>query len=202
MTKRILHLLSSPKGSASVTRKLGDAIIEKIQLKYPGATVRTRDLAADGFPHLNELQIGSWFAPAESRTPEQVRAIQVSDEAIRELQEADIYVIGAPFYNFAIPSTLKAYLDHAARPGITFRYNEQGQPEGLLKNKVAYIATASSGIYSAGPFQPFDHVTPYLTFLLGFLGVTDVSFVRAEGLKIAGVKESAFERGLESIVIA
>ncbi len=202
MSKKILHILSSPRGEASVTKKLGDAIIEKIKAKYPDAVVTERDLAADVFPHLNELQIGAWFVPAAARTPDQIHAVQTSDEAIRDLQEADIYVIGAPFYNFAIPSTLKAYLDHIVRPGITFRYNEQGKPEGLLKNKTAYIATASSGVYSDGPMQSFDHVSPYLTFILGFLGVTDISFVRAEGLKMEGVKETAFEKGVQSIAIA
>ena len=202
MSKKVLHIISSPKGGASVTRKLGGVIIEKIKEKYPDAIVKERDLATDVFPHLDELQIGSWFAPADARTHEQAHAVQVSDEAIREMQEADIYVIGAPFYNFAIPSTLKAYLDHIARPGMTFRYTEEGKPEGLLKDKKAYIATASSGVYTEGPFKAFDHVSPYLTFILGFLGVTDISFFRAEGLRIEGVKETAFEKGVQSIAIA
>lgn len=110
-------------------------------------------------------------------------------------------MIGAPFYNFAIPFTLKAYLDHIARPGITFRYNENGQPEGFLKNKKAYVATASSGVYSEGEFQSFDFVSSYLIFLLGFLGITDVTIIRAEGLRIDGIKETAFEKGVESIVV-
>jgi len=201
MSKKVLHIISSPKGGASVTRKLGDTIVEKIVAKYPDAVVKERDLAADVFPHLDELQIGAWFAPADARTDAQTQAVQVSDEAVREMQEADIYVIGAPFYNFAIPSTLKAYLDHITRPGITFRYNEEGKPEGFLKGKQAYIATASSGVYSEGPFQSFDHVRPYLTFILGFLGITDISFIRVEGLRIDGVKETAFEKGVQSIAI-
>ncbi|MDR3711602.1 MAG: NAD(P)H-dependent oxidoreductase [Puia sp.] len=201
MAKNVLHIISSPRGEASVTRKLGDEIIGKIKAKYPDTVVKERDLAAEVFPHLDELQIGSWFAPDAARTPVQIEAIQVSDQAIREMQEADIYVIGAPFYNFAIPSTLKAYLDHIARPGITFRYNEEGKPEGLLKNKKAYIATASSGVYSEGPFQSFDYVSPYLKFMLGFLGITDISFFRAEGLRIEGVKETAFEKSVQSISI-
>src|ERR1700712_2479881 len=124
--KKILHILSSPRGEASVSKKLGNAIIEQIQTKYPGTLVKERDLNTHRFPHLDELQIGSWFTPAESHSPEQATAIRISDEAIAEMQEADTYVIDAPFYNFAIPSTLKAYLDHIARPGITFRY-ENGQ---------------------------------------------------------------------------
>jgi FMN-dependent NADH-azoreductase len=200
MAKKILHIISSPQGEISVSKKLGNVIIEKIKFKYPGSVVKERNLVSALFPHLDEVQIGSWFTPGE-RSPEQRTAIKISDEAILELQEADIYVFGAPFYNFAIPSTLKAYLDHIARPGITFLYNENGQPEGLLKNKKAYIATASSGVYSEGPFQSFDFVSPYLTFLLGFMGVTDISFIRAEGLRITGVKETAFEKAVGSIAI-
>jgi len=202
MAKNVLHIISSPRGGASVTKKLGDEIIGKIKEKYPDAVVKERDLASEVFPHLDELQIGSWFAPADARTPGQIDAVQVSDEAIREMQEADIYVIGAPFYNFAIPSTLKAYLDHVVRPGVTFRYTEEGKPEGLLKNKKAYIATASSGVYSEGVLQSFDHAIPYLKFILGFVGITDISIFRAEGLRIEGVKETAFEKGVQSIAIA
>ena len=199
--KKILHIISSPRGEASVSKKLGDAIIEKIRTKYPDSSVKERNLATDQFPHLDDLQIGSWFVPAENHSDEQAAAIKYSEEAIAEMQEADIYVIGAPFYNFAIPSTLKAYLDHIARPGITFRYNEEGKPEGYLKNKKAYIAIASSGVYSGGEFQSFDFVSPYLKFLLGFLGITDISFFRVEGLRIDGVKETAYEKGIASIEI-
>lgn len=199
--KKILHIISSPQGEASISRKLGNVIIERIQAKYPGSAVRERDLAVELFPHLDQLQIGSWFTPVESHSPQHTQAIRISDEAIAEMQEADTYVIGAPFYNFAIPSTLKAYLDHIARPGITFRYDENGQPEGLLNNKKAYVAIASSGVYAQGEFQSFDFVSPYLKFILGFMGITDISFVRAEGLRINGIKDTAFEKGVESIAI-
>jgi len=199
--KKILHIISSPQGEASVSKKLGNKIIEKIKEKYPESIVKERDLTINPFPHLDQGQIGSWFTPAENRSAGQVNAIKISDEAIAELQEADVYVIGAPFYNFAIPSTLKAYLDHIARPGITFRYKENGQPEGFLTNKQVFIATASSGVYSEGAFQSFDFVTSYLKFLLGFLGITDISIIRAEGLRIDGIKETAFEKGVESIAI-
>ena len=199
--KKILHIVSSALGEASVSKKLGNAIIGKIKARYPDSTVKERNLATNPFPHLGEVQIGSWFTPAENRSPEQVNAIKISDEAIAELQEADIYVIGAPFYNFAIPSSLKAYIDHIARSGVTFRYNEKGQPEGLLKNKKVYVAIASGGVYSEGETKPFDFVSPYLKFILGFLGITDVTFIRAEGLRINGIKETAFEKGVVSIVI-
>ncbi|WP_028980428.1 FMN-dependent NADH-azoreductase [Sporocytophaga myxococcoides] len=201
MLKKILHIITSPQGEASISRQLGNTIIEKIQAKYPNNIVKERDLAKEAFPHLDGLQIGSWFTSAENRTPEQAKAIKISDEAIEEMQEADIYVFGAPFYNFAIPSTLKAYLDHIARPGITFRYKEDGTPEGFLKNKKAYIAIASSGVYSEGNFQSFDFVSPYLKFILGFLGITDITTFRIEGQRIAGLQETALQKGLESVVI-
>jgi FMN-dependent NADH-azoreductase len=158
-------------------------------------------LAKEAFPHLDGLQIGSWFTPAENYTPEQMKAIKISDEAIAEMQEADIYVFGAPFYNFAITSTLKAYLDHIGRPGITFSYKEDGTPEGLLKNKKAYIAIASSGVYSEGVMQSFDFVSPYLKFILGFLGITDITTFRVEGQRIPGLQETALQKGLQSVAI-
>lgn len=201
MSKKVLHLISSPQGEMSVTKKIGNTIIDKIKEKYPGSIVKEKDLATSPFPHLDKLQIQSWFTPVEDRSPEQLRAIKISEEAIAEMDEADIYVIDAPFYNFAIPSTLKAYLDHIARPGITFKYNESGYSEGLLKNKKAYVAIASSGVYSEGEFQAFDFVSLYLKFILGFLGITDISFIRVEGLRLEGIKETAYQKGVESIVI-
>jgi FMN-dependent NADH-azoreductase len=201
MSKKVLHIITSPQGEASVSKQLGNVIIEKIQVKYPDSIVKERDLAKEDFPHLDKLQIGSWFTPAENHTPEQMKAIKISDEAIAEMQEADIYVFGAPFYNFAIPSTLKAYLDHIARPGITFSYKADGTPEGFLKNKKAYIAIASSGVYSEGVMQSFDFVSPYLTFILGFLGITDITMFRVEGQRIPGLRETALQKGLESVVI-
>ncbi|MDE1190869.1 MAG: NAD(P)H-dependent oxidoreductase [Arachidicoccus sp.] len=201
MSKKVLHLISSPQGEMSVTKKIGNTIIDKIKEKYPGSIVKEKDLATSPFPHLDKLQIQSWFTSAEDRSPEQLVAIKISEEAIAEMEEADIYVIDAPFYNFAIPSTLKAYLDHITRPGITFKYNESGYSEGLLKNKKAYVAIASSGVYSEGEFQAFDFVSPYLKFILGFLGITDISFIRVEGLRLEGIKETAYQKGVESIVI-
>ncbi len=201
MSKKILHLMTSPQGEASVSRQLGNVIIDKILTKYPGSSVKARDLAGEKFPHLDGVQIGSWFTSAENHSPEQVSAVKLSDEAIAEMKEADVYVFDAPFYNFAIPSTLKAYLDHIARPGLTFRYKEDGTPEGFLTNKKAYIAIASSGVYSEGEFQSFDFVTPYLRFMLGFLGITDIRIFRVEGQRIAGIRETALQKGIESIVI-
>ena len=199
--KNILHIISSPRTKGSASRTLGTAIEEKIQEAYPEHTITTLDLLKDPFPHLGEEQVDSWFIPAEARTAEQNEAVKRSDDAIAQLHESDIIVISVPIYNFGIPSALKAYIDHIARGGMTFRYSENGF-EGLVKNKKAYIAVASGSVFSEGDYQSYDFVVPYLKSVLGFIGVTDVDVFRAEGLGLPHLQETALERGIESIVIA
>mgnify|MGYP000424249992 CR=1 FL=1 len=199
--KKILHIVSSPRGGASMSIQLGNAVVSKIQETYPESIVKEKNLAQHPFPHLEEVHLNAFFTPAESRSAENLAAIQHSDEAIAELQEADIIVIGVPFYNFGVPSTLKAWVDHIARAGVTFQYTEQG-PQGLITGKKVYLAVASGGIYSDGPMQAYDFATPYLKGVLGFLGMTDVTVFRAEGASIPVVKDTALEKGIESILIA
>jgi FMN-dependent NADH-azoreductase len=196
--KRILHIISSPRGEASLSIKLGNAIIEKIKAEYPGSTVKESNLITQQFPHLEEAHLTSFFTPAESRTPANIEAIKHSDEAIQEIRDADIVVIGAPLYNFGIHSSLKAWIDHIVRAGITFKYDENG-PEGLLKGKKAYIALASGGVYSDGPMQSFDFVEPYLKHILSFIGLADISVFRVEGSAIPGMQDTALEKGISSI---
>ncbi|WP_317169188.1 FMN-dependent NADH-azoreductase [Mucilaginibacter humi] len=117
-----------------------------------------------------------------------------------EINDADVIVIGAPLWNFGIPSVLKAWVDHISRANVTFKYSEAGA-EGLIKNKVVYIAMASGGIYSSGPFRAFDFVSTYLKGLLGFLGMTDLTIFRAEGLAYPGQAETALQKGIDSISI-
>lgn len=194
----ILHVISSPRKDASASIKLGEGIIEKLQAANPGSTVQTRDLATQPFPHLEEAKLQSLNTPAEGRTPEQQEAVRHSDEAIAEVMAADVLVIGAPLYNFSIPSTLKAWIDHIARAGVTFRYSAAG-PEGLVKGKKVYVAMSSGGIYSEGPAAGYDFVAPYLKAVLGFLGMSDVTVARAEGLAVPGVQDTALEKGLASV---
>ncbi|HMG10329.1 MAG TPA: NAD(P)H-dependent oxidoreductase [Mucilaginibacter sp.] len=196
--KRILHIISSPRGEASLSIKLGNAIIEKIKAEYPGSTVKESNLITQQFPHLEEAHLTSFFTPAESRTPANIEAIKHSDEAIQEIRDADIVVIGAPLYNFSIHSSLKAWIDHIVRAGITFKYDENG-PEGLLKGKKVYIALASGGIYSDGPMQSLDFVEPYLKHILSFIGLADISVFRVEGSAIPGIQDTALEKGISSI---
>lgn len=198
--KKILHIISSPRGAASQSIQLGNAIVEKLQEAYPLNSLKEINLVKTQFPHLEEAHLAAFFTPAEERTPESELAIQHSDEAIRELQEADFIVIGAPLYNFTIHSALKAWIDHITRAGVTFKYDEHG-PQGLLKDKKVYIAMSSGGIYSDGPMQAMDFVSPYLKTILGFIGLTDISIFRAEGLAIPGIQDTALAKGISSIVL-
>jgi FMN-dependent NADH-azoreductase len=198
--KRILHLKSSIQGAASYSIKLGNHIIEKIRDKYPGSTVEELNLAGIEIPHLNAAVLRTFFIPADQLTGEEKESIRLSDELVKTLFAADIIVIGAPLINFTIHSALKAWIDHITRAGITFGYGADG-PIGLVTGKKVYVAMSSGGVYSEGPYKANDFVAPYLKAFLGFLGMTDLTVFRAEGLKVPGVKEHAFERAIDSIMI-
>jgi FMN-dependent NADH-azoreductase len=198
--KKILHIISSPRGEASFSIQLGKAIIEKIQAEHPGSTVSEKNLVDKRFPHLEEVHLTSFFTPAESRTAENREAIIHSDEAIQEIHDADILVIGAPMYNYTIHSALKAWIDHIARAGLTFKYDENGV-QGLVKNKKVYIAETSGGVYSEGPMQSFDFAAPYLKAILAHMGMTDVTVFRIEGTAIPGIQDTAVEKGIASIIL-
>lgn len=195
---KILHLISSPRGEASFSIKLGNAIVENLQSANADSTVKVHNLVKHPFPHLEEVHLNSFFTPAESRTPELLEAVKHSDDAIAELQEADAIVIGVPMYNFSIHSTLKAWIDHIARAGVTFRYGENG-PEGLVKGKKVYLAIATGGVYSEGAMKAYDFTEPYLRSVLGFLGMTDVTAYRVEGVNMPQFKDNALDKALNSI---
>ena len=199
--KHILHLMSSiqPKESYSIT--LGKAIVEKIKQKYPNSTVEESNLINLEIPHLKPELLRRLFTPADHLTPEEKESIEFSNNLLKQLLNADIIVIGAPLYNFTIHSALKAWIDHITRPGITFGYGEDGRPVGLVKGKKVYIAMSSGGVYSEGPGQANDFVAPYLKAFLGFLGMTDLKVFRAEGLKVAELKEDAMDKAFKSILI-
>lgn len=199
MTK-VLHIISSTRGAESVTIKLGNAIVDRIQANVPKTVVTEVDLSNNPYPHLEDFQINSFFTPKEHRTPEQVLAIKKSDEAIAQLQETDILLISAPMYNFSINSSLKAYFDHIARAQVTFRYTENGS-EGLLRNKKAYIAFGSAGVFDIEHMRPYDFAVPYIKHFLGFIGITDVTVFRVEGTAIPGLKETALGRAIDSIAV-
>lgn len=198
--KHILHLKSSLQGAASYSIKLGHAIVEKIQDKYPGSTVEELNLVDNDIPHLSPAVLRTFFIPQDQLTNDEKEAIRFSDELVKQLFKADIIVIGAPLINFTIHSALKAWIDHITRAGITFGYGEHG-PVGKVTGKKVYVAMSSGGIYSEGPGKANDFVAPYLKSFLGFLGMTDTEVFRAEGLKVPGVKEHALANAISSISI-
>ena len=197
---QILQIISSARGAESYSTRLSQGIIDKLLVAQPGSTVVVRNVATHPFPHLEEAHLQAYFAPAEGRSPEQQEAVRHSDEAIAQIMAADVLVIGVPFYNFTIPSSLKSWLDHLTRAGVTFRYTAAG-PEGLITGKKVYLAVASGGIYSEGPQQAYDFAAPYLRFMLGFLGMTDITVARAEGVKLPEFQATALQKGVDSVAV-
>lgn len=177
----ILLITTSPRGAESLSTKVARTLVDDLKQAAPGATVLTRDLGAEPLPHLDATALGGFFAPADQQTAAQKAAADLSDTLIAELKAADTIVIASAMINFTITSTLKSWFDYIARSGITFRYNEAGQPEGLVTGKKVYLVAATGGVYSAAPLDAIDFQTPYVKHMLGFLGMTDVEVVRVEG---------------------
>jgi FMN-dependent NADH-azoreductase len=196
--KRILSIVSSAKGDQSFSNKLSGAIIDKLLTVYPDSQIQTRDLAADPLPYYQGPQIAAHYTPADLRTADHKEVLRKSDQAIQELMDADFIVIGVPLYNFGVPSTLKSWVDHIARSGITFSYGD-GVPKGLVTDKKVYLAVASGAIYSDGPMKALDFAEPYLRGLLGFLGMTDITTFRVEGIGVPQLQESAFPKALGTV---
>ena len=169
-----LQINSSLFGPGGQSTTLANELVSRF-----GGEVVVRDLAKDPVPHLDGERFGAFLAKPEERTPRQQAIVEYSDTLIGELKAADTIVIGLPMYNFGIPSTLKAYIDHVARAGVTFKYTDKG-PVGLLTGKKAYLVVARGGVYG----DAHAHTT-YVRDLLAFLGITDVEYVYAEGLAIS-----------------
>lgn len=198
--KNILHLKSSIQGKDSYSIKLGNIIVEKVQEKYQGSTLNELNLVDIKIPHLSPEVLQTFFTPIDQMSAEQKESIRLSDGLVEQLLAADIIIIGAPLINFTIHSSLKAWIDHITRAGITFGYGENG-PIGKVIGKKIYVAMSSGGVYSEGPGKANDFVAPYLKAFLGFLGMTDVTVFRAEGLKVPGVQEHAMQKAIDSIMI-
>ncbi len=182
----LLQINSSVFSQGGQSSQLADHYVAAYLKSNPGAKIVTRDLAANPVPHLGGETVGAYFTPADQRSDAQKAAIALSDELVAEIQAADTIVIGAPMYNFNIPSVLKAYFDHIARAGVTFKYTEQG-PVGLLTGKKAVVFSTRGGLYAG---TPNDVETPFVRQFLGFLGMTDVNFVYAEGLAYGDEKKA------------
>ncbi len=194
MTK-VLIIDSAATGEQSVSRKLTGELAEQIRRRVPDAQIVSRDVGRAPIPHLTEDTVGA-IRGGPADTDAAAAALALSDTLVAELKSADVIVIGAPMYNFGMPSTLKAWFDHVLRARVTFRYTAEG-PEGLVKGKHAVVVEARAGLYSEGPAAAMDHQEPHIRTLLGFMGITDVTYVRAE--KLAGGPEAASAAIAEAI---
>ncbi|HEY8939316.1 MAG TPA: NAD(P)H-dependent oxidoreductase [Cellvibrio sp.] len=184
---KLLQINSSLFGDNGNSSTLANEFVQRWKAVNPAGEVVVRDFAKEEVPHLDATRVQALFSPAEGRTAEQQAVLDYSDNIIAEIQSADAIVIGVPMYNFGVPSALKAYFDHIARAGVTFKYTETG-PVGLLNDKPVYIIATRGGIYKG---QPADSQSPFLKSFLGFVGLKDVHFIYAEGLNM-GQKDEAF----------
>ena len=181
----ILHITASIRSEdESVSRGLGSKLVQRLA-DQSGATVIRRDLAANDMPPVTIERHSAHLTPKDERTAKQAELASTADELIAELQAADTVVISSPIYNFSMPATLKNWADLVARAGTTFQYTETG-PQGLLTGKKAYIAIASGGTPVG---SEIDFMSPWLKFFLGFLGITDVEVVAADGIMGEGGEE-------------
>lgn len=178
--RNLLQINSSIFSSGGQSSRLAERFVSAWREANPGATVTVRDLAKQPVPHLDAARFGAFIAKPEERTIEQQATANYSEALIAELKAADVIVLGLPMYNFGLPSTLKAYFDHIGRAGHTFKYTEKG-PAGLLSGKSAYVFATRGGLYQG---TPRDTQTAYIRDFLGFIGITDVEFIYAEGLAI------------------
>jgi len=173
---RILQIKSSVFNGAGQSSRLADQFAELLRAQNPGAEVTQRDVVADPVPHLDGARAGAFLARPDQRTAAQQAVIDYSDALIAELRRADTLVLGLPMYNFGVPSQLKAWFDHIARAGETFKYTAKGSV-GLLTGKKAYVFGARGGIYGSEHSQE-----QFVREFLAFIGIADVEFVNAEGL--------------------
>ncbi|MDR3430106.1 MULTISPECIES: FMN-dependent NADH-azoreductase [Silvimonas] len=199
---KLLHIDSSVLADNSVSRKLTARIAKEWQAARPGTQVQYLDLATAEPAHLSGEALGARFVPAESHTELQKRETAYTEDLLQQFLGADVIVVGAPMYNFSIPSQLKAWIDRIAVAGRTFKYGENG-PVGLAGGKTVVVVSTRGGVYSTSEaMRALDHQESYLTTVFGFLGITDVRFVRAEGTSMGDAKKAEAVAGAEAEIAA
>jgi FMN-dependent NADH-azoreductase len=179
----LLFLTSSLMGENSKSRQVAAAYVDAWRIAHPAGVVMDRHLTPANIPHLGMETLGALGTPEDKRSAEQAKAVAFADGVIAQAEAADVIVLAVPMYNFSIPSTLKAWFDYIARAGRTFRYTAQG-PEGLLKNKKAVVVVSRGGYYGDDAAGITNFQDPYIRHMLGFVGITDVTFVAVEGQAI------------------
>ncbi|WP_035056934.1 FMN-dependent NADH-azoreductase [Andreprevotia chitinilytica] len=187
---KLLHIDSSVLADNSVSRQLTARIVAEWKKSQPGLVVETLDVATDAPDHLSGEILGARFTPADAHNDLQKRETELTNAFIEQFLAADVLVIGAPMYNFSVPSQLKAWIDRIAVAGRTFKYTETG-PVGLAGNKTVIVASTRGGVYSTTEaMRALDHQESYLKTVFGFLGISDVRFVRAEGISMGEAKKA------------
>lgn len=196
----ILYIKSSLSGESSHSAKLGDYIVEKHKQAYKNNTVVVKDLVKSPLPYFGEEHYKFLFLNENKDSQETLEIIKKCDESIEEIEKADVVVIGVPMYNFGIPAVLKTWIDFISRAKRTFKYTENG-PEGLLVNKKVYLAISSGGLYTSEQMKSLDFTESFLKTVFNFLGMTDITVLRVEGVGIPGVKENSFEKAISNFQI-
>ena len=199
MMKKVLVLNSSLNGENGNSTKLTNTFVSQLT-EQDQVAITVRDLSSDAIDHLTQTEMAAWMTDVNERSDEQKALAAISDELIGELNDNDLIVIGMPMYNFGIPSTFKTWIDRIARAGITYKYTEQGAV-GLLENKKVVVLAARGGVYQG---SDIDTQTKYLKDVLGFVGMTDVDFIYAEGLAMPGAEQSleAAQENIKKFVAA
>jgi FMN-dependent NADH-azoreductase len=199
---KLLHIDSSVLGGNSVSRQLTANIVAQWRANHPGTTVDTRDLAVDAPSHLSAESLGFRMPPGTATlTDAQQRENAISEKLVSQFLAADVVVVGAPLYNFSIPSQLKAWIDRVAQAGRTFTYTDKG-PKGLAGGKTVIVASTRGGVYSTSEGgRAMEHQESYLQTVFGFFGITDVRFVRAEGLAMGEAPKAQAIAGAEADIL-
>ena len=195
-TKNVLHIKSSILGEHSVSSQLSAELLAAMQVEGSNLHIVERDFDIQPVPHFDSAWLGAVSTPEDQRTAEQREKADFTDSLVAEVMDADIIVMGLPMYNFSVPSMLKAWVDHIARAGVTFKYTEQG-PEGLLGGKKAYLVASLGGDHDT---DGADFLRPYMKLIMGFVGITDVEIISAGGLNINPErKEQAVAKARQTI---
>ncbi|MDH4561114.1 NAD(P)H-dependent oxidoreductase [Pseudomonas sp. BN411] len=197
MTKILVIESSFQQEPASASRRITNRLLVEWERREPTVTIVRRDLGRNPPPHVSEALFTGLSLPVQERTPEQVTAVAAAQALIDELLDADVIVIGAPMYNFSVPSTLKCWIDNIAIAGKTFRYTAEGRPQGLVHGKRVYVIASRGGIYSEGPGAANNFQDTYLRAVLGLLGMTDFSVISAERQKMSADQQALGTRTAE-----
>jgi FMN-dependent NADH-azoreductase len=196
---RLLSVETSPRGDQSVSRQMVRRFIALWQAAHPEGEVVRRDLAESELAFVSAPWLQAYFTPPADHTPEMSVALELSDQLVQELLSADHIVVATPVYNYNVPASLKAWVDHIVRKGLTLGFDGQG----LVKGKKATVLLASGGIYTEGsPIRERDIATQYLRLILGVIGITDVSFVAGGGAKVVDLREQSMEDFLSPMLPA